>query len=745
MVEITSDAVALCASDGTILHVNRQLLGILHGRRAGIVGSDIKDLLFSKAFERSNHKPPFSCDGVDNSLMLKLVDGSFVPVRVRALKIAGKRFALAPERRDRERLLVVIKSLEEDYARDRQTRRLLGQLQAANKRLSGTLSIIMSTMGTKDMPHLLDAVLNKLVDTLDADGATIYLAESGGFKLRGVSQGLSHDAVRPPDFIPLGSGVATYVLHAGEARRLSVVSTGSGKRMGTLYDLDTRQSASLHMQDAPPFHTLAAVPIFFGTQVLGILELGWMRPTTPRTSDVSVLEVVCDYLSIELVEVVSAMRARRIGELTRSLDRLRDILFASGSDRAGAQAAMLREVCEILGCEVYPVAYDPDLDCQAVACDPDCRLALSGSIEDIFFSVRTPASITGIPNDHSAFSTSASDEPGSVRLVRVDHSTPAGCLLSSRGLPYQGIFIDLGEDGTGRSTFGGEGAHGPWRRMLFLRRAGQEPIDDVEFDYLERLMRDYEAIDVGARSKESDRRIAQTLQIGMRSSLAQVPGIVADALYSSATKHALVGGDFYTMLRLPDERAVMILGDVSGKGVESASMSAMATTALTAYAWEGMTPTGMVSSLNRMLTAFSRVEAFLTVFVVKIDLRARIAAYCSAGHPPSMVLSHDGEVEMLTTQSGVVGAFESMRYESGSFTFSPGDILFMYTDGVIEARDAAGGFFGEQRLREILLNESAAGVHGLCRKVLHELDTFSGASLDDDVAMVALRLDGIDA
>ena len=117
-----------------------------------------------------------------------------------------------------------------------------------------------------------------------------------------------------------------------------------------------------------------------------------------------------------------------------------------------------------------------------------------------------------------------------------------------------------------------------------------------------------------------------------------VPGITTDALYSSATRQALVGGDFYTLIRLPDDRSVMILGDVSGKGVEAASMSALVKTALTAYAWEGASPVHMVRSLNSMLMSFSRVETFATMFVAKIDLRYRSALYCSAGHPPSMLV-----------------------------------------------------------------------------------------------------------
>ena len=291
----------------------------------------------------------------------------------------------------------------------------------------------------------------------------------------------------------------------------------------------------------------------------------------------------------------------------------------------------------------------------------------------------------------------------------------------------------------------------PHRMFLLLRSASQEPIDDLEYDYLVHLAHDFEMFAQGARKKESEHRIAQTLQAGMRSSLAVVPGITSDCLYSSATKQALVGGDFYTLIRLPDDRVVMILGDVSGKGVEAASMSALVKTALSAYAWEGMGPQRMARSLNSMLMGFSRLETFATMFIAKIDLRRGYATYCSAGHPPSMLVrtprasaqggASPAEIELMSVQSGVVGAFETMSYEAGSFEFSPGDILFMYTDGAIEARDPAGDFFGEQRLRDTLLREASSGIDGLCGRVLSALDAFAASALEDDVAMVALRFD----
>lgn len=750
LVEVTSDAVAICDADGAVRHVNRQFLVLQKMSRSQVVGADIKDLLYSSGFERAaGHKMPFSSDGEENTLMLKLPDGSFIPVRVRALEL------IETEKGDchAHRYVVAIRSLEEQYAHDRKTQRLLSELQAANKRLSGTLSVIMSTVGSSDMSTLLDTVLNRMADTLDAAGTTIYFAEGGGFKLRGVSRGIAARYV--PDFIPYGAGVPTHVLREQRACRLSLVPVDPADPTapGAFYDLDARVRHNVRLQDMPPFKTMIAVPVYFGTQVLGVVELGWTRPCNPRIYDVRVLEVICDYLSIELMGVVSSLRAARSSSLTRSLSRIRELLYANGKDPIAAWTEMTGEVREQLSCHLLPVLHDVERGAYVIDFDGGSRMDLPCDVEEMFFSVTTPAARVGAPASadllgDEAGALAAPEPPKQIRLARVDRITWVGEWLERHGLPCQGVFVDMGreqDEGAFVEDDGPFAAVLPPRRFLLLRDDSQEPVDDMEFDYLTHLAHDFELIMDGAVQQKSERRIAQTLQAGMRNDLGVVPGITSDSLYSSATRQALVGGDFYTLIRMPDDRAVMILGDVSGKGVEAASMSALVKTALTAYAWEGASPARMARSLNRMLMSFSRVETFVTMFIAKLDLRHGRATYCSAGHPPTMLVKAneaDGvEAELLSVQSGVVGAFSSMVYENGTFSFNPGDILFMYTDGAIEARDAAGEFFGEARLREVLLRAAAEGVEGLCAQVLDELDAFTGSALDDDIALVALRFD----
>ena len=272
---------------------------------------------------------------------------------------------------------------------------MVSELQAANKRLSGTLSVIMSTVGAESLPALLDTVLNKLADALDADGAEVYFSEGGGFKLRAISESLVHDYV--PEFIPFGVGVPTYVLRKGSSCRLFIVRPGEDARedTGSIYDLDMRKSRKLRPQYMPPYKTLIAVPLFFGTQLLGVMELGWKRPTTSRSYDVNVIEVVCDYLSIELMSLVTSMRASRTAELGRSLNHVRDVVYAMGGDKGIAWAEAVAEVRRVLDCHVCPIVHDDERAVFAIDFEGGNRVPLPGDIDQLFFSTTAPAAFVG--------------------------------------------------------------------------------------------------------------------------------------------------------------------------------------------------------------------------------------------------------------------------------------------------------------------------------------------------------------
>ena len=122
--------------------------------------------------------------------------------------------------------------------------------------------------------------------------------------------------------------------------------------------MDARTNMRLNVENMPAFKTLIAVPVFFGTQVLGVIELGWMRPCFPRDYDMHVLEVVSDYLSIELMGLVTNARSKRSDELTRSLNRLRDMVYAGPGDLRDMWPRLTSEMTRVLKCRLCPLFFD---------------------------------------------------------------------------------------------------------------------------------------------------------------------------------------------------------------------------------------------------------------------------------------------------------------------------------------------------------------------------------------------------
>ena len=150
--------------------------------------------------------------------------------------------------------------------------------------------------------------------------------------------------------MPYGAGIPTYVLRESRACRLSIQQDLEGDRVasGMFMDLDNRSKHLLRVQDMPPYRSEICLPVFYGTQVLGVLEVGWKRPQAPLAYDVNVLEVICDYLSIQLVGMASSLRSRRTAELGRSLNLLRDELFTYLDDPVAASRAVSTEICTVL-------------------------------------------------------------------------------------------------------------------------------------------------------------------------------------------------------------------------------------------------------------------------------------------------------------------------------------------------------------------------------------------------------------
>lgn len=703
------EAVLLFGPDGVVSYANdaaATLLGFPSGRLAG---HDVKDYFYSVDLVRPEAgRLPFPTDATEASARAKSADGSFVPVRVRCCPLEdGSRLALVAQ-------------LDERYEADRERLRLLDELRRAEGRLRGTLSIVSSaTLGENSFEALAARVANELESVMAADAVVLYLVDDYGFTPYGVSEGFDSLGIDSP-YLPMGVGIPTLVVRNRRTVRLQLVSPSQTPEGGAIMlDLDTETRFKLRSGLAFRCSTLVGTPVFSYDRVVAVVVAGWLSPHPVAVDDVRLLDTVADFLSVEFSAAVTQMEQRRTSSFNAAGSQIRELVRDAGEMTTHLAAQIAGVVGGVVPSHIMIMEsglYNPTTLVRLF--DPEC----GGECEALEF----PHGMSEVFSEGKAF-------------VAIGPSSPCGMWI--------GRHTDL-EAGFGVLLTSGEASDEPIQEALLVMRGSRDhPFDDAEIGFLRGLSNEVGSTLHAEQERAHDAQISQALQVGLRNELPCAPGVTTSSLYISATESAVVGGDFFDLYDLAEGRITVVLGDVSGKGVEAAAMASLVKTALAAYAWNFLDPASMVSSLNNLFLNFSRLETFASLVVVSIDFSANQAVYCSAGHPPAMVVhrptSPAAELELLTVQSPIVGAFEGLEYVNGSFSFDRGDILYLYTDGTTEARSPSGDFFGEDMLRETLLRVCRSGVEHVPQGVLDAVEAFAGGDLHDDIAMVAVRFDGL--
>jgi len=203
-----------------------------------------------------------------------------------------------------------------------------------------------------------------------------------------------------------------------------------------------------------------------------------------------------------------------------------------------------------------------------------------------------------------------------------------------------------------------------------------------------------------------------------------------------------VGGDFYDFVTLDDRHLVVMIGDVSGKGIPAAMLTSVTRTMLRVEAMRGEPPHKIIQQANNVLyQELSRTDSFVTVFVASIDTFEGRITYASAGHTPALLWrSADRSVEMLKATSLPVGIFNLQDNRSRTINLDPGDTLVLYTDGITEAQSPNHDFFGLNRLKYIVKSRGTEPPEQLQQFIQSEVSNFRRhAAWGDDATMLILK------
>lgn len=207
-----------------------------------------------------------------------------------------------------------------------------------------------------------------------------------------------------------------------------------------------------------------------------------------------------------------------------------------------------------------------------------------------------------------------------------------------------------------------------------------------------------------------------------------------------------LGGDFFDLLQLSDTRCGLLICDVMGHGVRAGLLTAMIRGVFQEMGPRAADPALVMNELNEALCPIAEQSGqpmFASAFFALVDLETRTLHYANAGHPPPILIRHGSEIERLALPDPepAAGLLARFAYTSGRTAFGPGDRLFAFTDGLIEATNPSGACFGEDRLCFLLGQCASAKFSGTCTQLLRTVRDFTGGTgaLADDVCIVAME------
>ena len=247
--------------------------------------------------------------------------------------------------------------------------------------------------------------------------------------------------------------------------------------------------------------------------------------------------------------------------------------------------------------------------------------------------------------------------------------------------------------------------------------------------------RQREAAEENARLYRTQQEIAETLQLAFLHIPTQIGRVRIGHLYRSATESALVGGDFYDVFAMRDSRIVVLIGDVAGHGISAARTATLVKDVVHAFAHDQREPEEVLQSTNSLLVE-KELKGFVSLFLGVLDSDTGRFRFASAGHPSTFLRRRSGHVETVGAPALPLGVFPDASWRQAEVGLQEDDVLLLYTDGLIEAR-RGDEFFGESGLRALLAGERTT-VEELPQVILDEVLSFSGGSLRDDVAILAV-------
>jgi serine phosphatase RsbU (regulator of sigma subunit)/putative methionine-R-sulfoxide reductase with GAF domain len=575
-------------------------------------------------------------------------------------------------------------------------------LKRAIEELNTISRITDVAISTLDLDELLNRLLDALVKTAGADTALI-LINNNGMLIATASVGIEEE-VRKGFSVPIGVGFAGNVAltrkpqYEEDAQTSQLVISPAIRKRGV--------------------RSMVGIPLIVGDVLIGVLHVDWFGVHKRDSREIRLLNLAADRIALA---VSNAQLYERTEEELSRTRLLRGIAVATATTPDAKRVAkqILDELSDHLHIETGAVfEYKEDIDSLMLLASLGLAEESQKEIREVSLSVSNFLPVRAVKNNQTMTHNEdviVSEDARIIEKINLKNSRYVAIPFSYRGRVLGAIAFSF----KGRRNFTSE---------------------EMElFDSISRIIG--QAFE-NTRLFGIEKNIADTLQEALLTIPDSISGIEFDHYYRSAAKAAQVGGDFYDIFELEHDRVGVVIGDVSGKGIEAATITSTVKNAIKAFAYEHESPDLIMERTNEVTIRNIPANIFVTVFLGILNLRTQELLYCSAGHPPVMV-KHGSRVESLQVYSPILGAFQGLKYNKGHTGLLKGDILVLYTDGIIEAR-CDGGFYGEDGLEKMLSSIKTNTAKGLPQAIVDDVLKCSGTGgvIADDIAILTLSVNG---
>ena len=248
--------------------------------------------------------------------------------------------------------------------------------------------------------------------------------------------------------------------------------------------------------------------------------------------------------------------------------------------------------------------------------------------------------------------------------------------------------------------------------------------------------------------RKEQERIAEELRMAKEIQVSALPLVFPPfpdrtefGLFASMTPAKEVGGDFYDFFLIDPDHLALVIADVSGKGIPAALFMMVSKTLIRNELMASCDPADALKRANLQLIEHNSSSMFVTVWLAVLEISTGKGLSCNAGHENPAIRRAGGSFELIKYRHAmVIGASPKAKYQNREFELAPGDCVFVYTDGVPEAANAANDMFGAERLTEALNQNADAEPEELIRHVQEAVNQFAGdAPQFDDITMLCYR------